>query len=92
VEENGLPEIVLTAAEIAGGVVDRAAVVDEAADGVGDPVAVADVVGTADRDTKSDSMRRPRVCSRPFLFPYQLWQFRLPPFPHRTRKEWGTLG
>ena len=50
--ENGLPEIVLTAVEIAGGVVDPAAVVvDEAADVVGDPVVAADAVGTADRDT-----------------------------------------
>jgi hypothetical protein len=64
VEENGLPEIVLIAVEIAGGAVDRVAVADEAADGVGDPVAVGAVVGTADRDTKSNSMRRPRVRSR----------------------------
>jgi hypothetical protein len=64
VEENGLPEIVLIAVEIAGGVDDRVVVADEAADGVDDPVAVAAVVGTADRDTRSSSIRRPRVCSR----------------------------
>ena len=52
VEENGLPEIVLIAVEIADGVVDRVAVADEAADGVDGPVAAVGAVATVDRDTK----------------------------------------
>jgi hypothetical protein len=52
VEENGLPEIVLIAVEIADGVVDRVAVADEAADGVDAPVAAVGAVATVDRDTK----------------------------------------
>ena len=72
VGENGLLEIVLIAVEIAGGVVDRVVVADAAADGVGDPVAVAAVVGTEDRDTRSSSIRRPRVRSRGLFYCYQL--------------------
>src|SRR3984885_15704522 len=118
VEENGLPEIVLIAVEIADGVGDRAAVVDEAAVAVDDPVVVVGAVATGDRDTSSDWMPRPRVRSRPFLLPILLsivvsHPFRkeggkngapafisdrvirvghscFPPFPQRTRKEWGT--
>jgi hypothetical protein len=53
VEENGLPEIVLIAVEIAGVVAGRAAAAaEEAVDGVDDPVAVVAVVATVARDTK----------------------------------------
>jgi hypothetical protein len=91
VEENGLPEIVLIAVEIAGGAVDRVAVADEAADGVGDPVAVGAVVGTADRDTKSNSMRRPRVRSRrPFFLPIGFYILVSHPFRTERGKGWAT--
>src|ERR1700733_13630751 len=87
--ENGLPEIVLTAAETADGVVDRVAVADVAADGVGDPVAVADVVATADRDTKSKVTRGPRVCSRPFSCP-SAWAFSFPTLSAKNAEKDGA--
>jgi hypothetical protein len=91
VEENGLRGIVLIAVEIAAGVVDRVAVVDAAADGVDDPVAAADAVGTADRDTRSSSIRRPRVCSRGlFYVQVNLGILVSHPFRKERGKGWAT--